>query len=61
MALNDGPLADAIDPEVDDVLYAPRLNFDPAAFAVQHEWHGDDRLERVALCAAGRTHVCFPR
>ena len=61
MVLDDRSLTDAIDAEVDGVGCAPRLDLDPAALPVQHERHGEDRLERVALRATGRADICFAR
>src|SRR5262249_1141802 len=50
-------LADVVDLERDSVVNAAGLDLDPAATAVEHERHGDDGLQRVALRAAGRGDV----
>ena len=54
-------LADAVDREGDPVALALRRDLDLPALAVEHERHGEDRLERVALGAARRGDVGFPR
>jgi hypothetical protein len=46
--------ADLIDTEHDRVPGAPGLYLDQSALAVEHEWHGYDRLEGIALGSAGR-------
>ena len=54
-------LADRVDREADPVRDPPGLDHRLAGAAVEHERHRDDRLQRVALRAAGRRHVGFPR
>src|SRR5262245_20033637 len=50
-------LADVVDLEGDDVVNAAGLDVDSAAAAVDHERHGDNGLESVALRAASGTHI----
>ena len=54
-------LADAVDADVDQVAEAAGFDHDAAGLAVEHEGHRDDHLERIALGAAGRTDIGFPR
>src|SRR5262245_8906331 len=56
-----GLLADTIDLEGDPVPFAMRRDLDLPAFAVAHEGHGEDRLQRVTLGAPRRRDVGFPR
>jgi len=44
-----GYLSDAVDRKRDQVPLTVGLHLDPALGAIEHEGHGDDRLEGVAL------------
>ena len=52
-------LADTVDAEVDHMASVMCFDLDQTAVTIQDKRHGDDRLERVALGAAGRADIGF--
>ena len=50
-------LSDAVDTDLDGVPDTQRFDHGPAAPAIEHERHGDEGLQRVALLTSGRTDI----